>query len=310
MSEEPSSTVVLDGNALVSRAPLVASVPVWLRGQIWACDPGAIEGLVALAEAGATERVDVPRAGIGERVVPGGGTVSIIPVHGFISRRPSIWSQLFGGTSLVELEASLRAAVNDPSVSAIVLDCDSPGGSVTGVHEAFQVVRDANAVKPISVAISGLCASAAYWLAAGASRIAVSPSAEVGSIGVFGVHADRSAFYAAEGTTFTVFAAPDAKAENVDVRPLTDEARAAMLRRVESHYARFVADVATGRGTTPAQVRAGYGGGRVVGSADALTAGLVDAVETPETTVARVVDQLGDRSRRSELARFRSETAV
>jgi len=314
--------VTIDGNA-ITRAVLAgladrqvtasasepsASVPAWLRGAIWACDPSAIEGLAAQAEAG----TGLERAGItaSTDLLAPGGNVAVIGVHGFVTRRPSFWSSLFGGCSLVEFEQQLRAAVNDPQVSAIVLDCDSPGGSVTGVHEAFEAVRAANAVKPITATISGLCASAAYWLAAGASRIAISPSAEAGSIGVFGVHADRSAFFAAEGVTFSVFAAPAAKAEQLDVQPLTDQARAAMRQRVEGHYARFVADVATGRGTTPEAVRAGYGNGRVVGSVDALACGLVDAIETPATTIGRVVEQLSDRSRRLELARFRSEAAV
>jgi capsid assembly protease len=324
-------TVTLDGAAL-TRAVLAglpdriappassepsAAVPVWLRGAIWACDPAAIEGLAAMAEAGAAgiDRGAVDRNGDALRASSdlvasaGGGSVAVIPIHGFITRRPSLFSAFFGGASLIEIEGALRSAANDPQVSAIVLDVDSPGGSVTGVHETFQAVRAANAVKPVHVAIGGLCASAAYWIAAGASRIALSPSAEAGSIGVFGVHADRSAFFAAQGITFSVFASPAAKAENVDVTPLSDEARNAMRRRVESHYARFAADVAAGRGTTPEAVREGYGNGRVVGSADALACGLVDAIETPAATVGRVVDQLADRSRRLELARFRSEVA-
>ena len=323
MSEPTDLVVTLDGNA-ITRAVLAglqdrsvqrssapsASVPVWLRGCVWACDPAAIEGLAALADVAATDRVEVTRASTSDLVQGPGGSVAVIGVHGFLTRRPSFWSSLFGGASLVDLESSLRDAVRDPGVSAIVLDCDSPGGSVTGVHETWEAVRAANAVKPVTVAISGLCASAAYWIASAASRIAISPSAEVGSIGVFGVHADRSAYYAAEGVTFSVFASPESKAENVDFLPLSDEARSAMRRRVESHYARFVGDVASGRGTTPDAVRAGYGGGRVVGSADALASGLVDVIETPAATVGRVLDSLGDRSRRAELARFRSEANV
>jgi capsid assembly protease len=299
-----------DRSVVASAAPS-AAVPVWLRGGIWACDPAAIEGLAALIDAReAREHESAPRAETQFAPRGGPGTVAVIPVHGFISRRPSFWSELFGGMSLVELEAALRAAVNDPHVQAIVLDCDSPGGSVTGVHETFNAVRAANAVKPVTAVISGLCASAAYWLASGASRITLSPSAEVGSIGVFGVHADRSAFFASQGITYSVFAAPAAKAEAADVLPLTDEARAAMKRRVDEHYARFVADVAAGRHTTADAVRAGFGGGRVVGSTDAVAAGLVDAVETPDDAVAHVVDTLQDRSRRTELARLRSEVAV
>jgi len=316
-------TVTIDGTAL-TRAVLAglpdrvvdpkassepsAAMPLWLRGAIWACDPSAIEGLAAMAEAGAGLEREGLRAS-GDLLGGAGGSVAVIPIHGFISRRSSMWTALFGGAALMDIEAALRAAVNDPQVSAIVLDCDSPGGSVTGVHETFNAVRAANAIKPVHAVIGGLCASAAYWIASGASRISISPSAEAGSIGVFGVHADRSAFFAAEGITFSVFAAPATKAENLDVQPLTDDARLAMRRRVEGHYARFAADVAAGRGTTPEAVRDGYGNGRVVGSADAQACGLVDAIETPAAAIGRIADQLADRSRRLEIARFRSEVA-
>jgi len=292
--------------AALASAPTAGDLPRWLRGGIWAFDLASVELFANLDESTpgirALDRHDAdPLAPV---VDPRG--VAVIPIHGFITRRASFWSALFGGTSLVELEDAVRAAVNDSRVHAIVLDVDSPGGSVTGVHETFEVLRAANAVKPIHAAVSGLGASAAYWLASAASSIAVSPSAEVGSIGVFGMHADRSAFFQARGITFSVFAVPAAKAEATDVVPLTDDARDAMRARVESHYRRFVDDVATGRGVSAAEVRGGFGGGRVVGSDAALAARLVDTIATPSAVLGRVADTLADSARRLELARYRA----
>lgn len=285
-------------------------VPRWLRGGIWAFDLACIDQFAGLDATVAAFEAQLragkpPDPSVLDVDIDARG-IAVLPVHGFITRRATFWSSLFGGTSLQELEAATRDAVANPAVKAIVLDIDSPGGSVTGVHETFEVLRAANAVKPIHASISGLGASAAYWLASAASSIAVSPSAEVGSIGVFGMHADRSAFFASRGVTFSVFASPAAKAEGTDVVPLTDEARSAMRARVESHYARFVEDVATGRSTTADAVRAGYGQGRVVGSEAALAAGLVDRIATPEAVLASTANALADRARRDELARYRA----
>lgn len=302
---EPAAAGAAARAELSSAPTSSAPVPRWLRGGCWAFDLGAVDLYASLDDAGAIAALDRRPDPTALSAAIDTRGIAILPIHGFITRRSTFWSQLFGGTALSEVEDAMRAAVADSTIKAIVLDVDSPGGSVTGVHETFEIIRAANAVKPVHAAISGLGASAAYWLASAASTIAVSPSAEVGSIGVFGMHADRSAYFASRGVTFSVFAVPTAKAEATDVVPLTDDAREAMRARVAGHYARFVGDVAAGRGVSVDAVRAGYGGGRVVGSEDALTSGLVDRIETPTAVLSRVADDLADRDRQLAIARFR-----
>ncbi len=84
--------------------------------------------------------------------------------------------------------STLQAALADSSVKAIVLDIDSPGGSVFGVRELAQEIFDGRAQKPIVAVANYMAASAAYHLATQADELVVSPSAIVGSIGVFSAH--------------------------------------------------------------------------------------------------------------------------
>jgi ClpP class serine protease len=80
------------------------------------------------------------------------------------------------------LAATVRELSGNPGVDAIVLDVESPDGSVYGVDELAQAIFDARTAKPI-VAIANSCAaSAAYWVASQADELYAAPGAGVGSI--------------------------------------------------------------------------------------------------------------------------------
>ncbi|HEY3624859.1 MAG TPA: S49 family peptidase, partial [Terracidiphilus sp.] len=61
-----------------------------------------------------------------------------------------------------------------------------------GLPETADVIHAANRVKPVRAFVTGIAASAAYWLASQASSITLTPSGEVGSVGVLDLHADIS----------------------------------------------------------------------------------------------------------------------
>ncbi len=289
----------------------------WLRGHIWALDlmglglyaPAWMEGLAA--DPTATQWADAVLAR--GRGAPTGepepftGPVAHVPLYGVLTARPSLMTALFGGTPLSSLRAALQQAVATPSVRTILLDVDSPGGSVHGTSETWRAIKAADAIKPVTAVVTGCGASAAYWLASAARKVLATPSAEVGGVGVYGVHEDRTALYTAKGITHTVIAAGTHKAEGLDVVPLTDEAKAGLQRRVDAAYGRFVTDVAAGRRTTPEIVRAGYGEGRVLAAEDALRAGLVDGIQTLDETIAGFAGVVGDSRRREELAALCSD---
>ena len=219
---------------------------------------------------------------------PRRGPVAVLPVYGILAHRLNVVSAMSGGTSSQLLAREIRAAVDDPKVDHLVLDLDSPGGSVAGMPELARAVREARQVKPITAVVNTLAASAAYWLAAGCTEIVSTPSGRTGSIGVFGVHVDASKRNEAEGLAYSLISAGRYKTEGNAFEPLTDEARAALQKSIDRVYAAFVADVAAGRNVSEAAVRGGYGEGRVLEAADALAAGLVDRVATFDDVLAEL----------------------
>lgn len=114
-------------------------------------------------------------------------SVALIYITGLIIDGES-GDSLFAGDEIgsEDLRKSLRVAVRDESVKAIVLRIDSPGGSAGASEAIYQAVRRAAAAKPLVVSIGSTGASGGYYVACAAGHIFADPSAIVGSIGVVG----------------------------------------------------------------------------------------------------------------------------
>jgi signal peptide peptidase SppA len=214
------------------------------------------------------------------------GAVAVIPVVGIITQRGGVDMEtsepLF---SAAKLAAQVQMLVADENVSAIVLDVDSPGGSVFGVQEAADAIFKARGSKPIVAVANSLAASAAYWLASAADELVVTPSGLVGSVGVIAAHEDLSARLEMLGVKVTLITAGKYKAEGHPAMPLDDEAKDEMQRRVDKYYGAFVSGVARNRGTGVDDVRDNYGGGRVFDPKEAVAIGMADRVGTLAETI-------------------------
>lgn len=223
-------------------------------------------------------------------VAPSSGAIAVIPIRGVIMHREPEMRLSSGGLASTErIRQQFNAAIADPNVSAVVLDIDSPGGQVTGVEETWQTIfngRDSG--KRIVASVNGVAASAAYYIASAAPEIAVNPSGEVGAIGVYMVHQDMSGALAQAGVKTTLIKAGKYKAEGHPTEPLTEEARAAIAERVDEAYGMFTKAVARGRAVPIADVRNGFGEGRVVGARKALDLGMVDRIATIDEIVSRL----------------------
>jgi capsid assembly protease len=221
---------------------------------------------------------------------PSGGStgegVAVIPIHGVIEQRESIWTEFGFGTSTESVISRVNAAVSDSSIKGIVLDVDSPGGTVPGVQEAADAIYEASHEKPIVAVANSLMASAAYWMASAAGRIVAAPGSDVGSIGVYMAHIDISQALENEGVKVTVIKAGKYKAEGNPWEPLASDAVENWQSEVDSIYRDFLSAVARSRGVSVAQVRSDYGQGRTMLAGDAMKAGMVDRVATLSTVIS------------------------
>lgn len=260
----------------------------------WAILPEKLAAIGALLElralGGSVSRADIDAivAANPRPVQRTSGSVAVLPVFGTIAQRANLVMQASGGTSTELLTRDLRAALADDSISSIILNIDSPGGSVYGVEELADVIFSARGIKPIVAVANSLAASAAYWLGSQADEFVVTPSGEVGSIGVIAAHVDQSAANEQMGVRVSYVTAGKYKAENNPDEPLSEEGRGHLQTRVNDYYNAFVKAVARGRGVKPADVAGGMGEGRVVGAAEARRLGMVDRIETLDQTIARL----------------------
>jgi signal peptide peptidase SppA len=216
------------------------------------------------------------------------GSVAIIPLFGTIVPRANLFTNTSGATSAELFGKKFDELINDPTVGAIVLDVDSGGGQVTGIEELSRKIYDARGKKPVVAIANHLAASAAYWIASSADELVITPSGEVGAIGVFAVHEDMSASLEKEGVKVTMISEGKYKTEGNPYEPLSEEARASIQARVAESYDMFVKAVARNRGVKAADVRSGFGEGRVVGAKAAVQMGMADRVATLDETIARL----------------------
>ena len=260
----------------------------------WAILPDQLEVLSAILArrvAGKAPDMDAIQAAVGQRRDPASsadGAVAVLPLYGTLYPKANLMSEMSGGTAVGQWVAVYESLMADDSIGAVVLDIDSPGGSVQGIEEAAQRMKALRGTKPVVAVSAYTCASAAYWLASQADQIVASPSSITGSIGVYTIHEDLSAALEAEGVKVTFVSAGRYKVEGNPYEALGDEAFAFAQDTVNDIYGKFTAAVAEGRGVKAGAVRNGYGEGRALTAGDALQEGLVDRVETLAEVVGRM----------------------
>ena len=225
--------------------------------------------------------------------VNGGGAgngIAVLPLYGMVTQRGNMVDDVSGpgSVSTQQFAASLRQALTDESVSQILIDIDSPGGSVYGVAELADEIISARAQKPVIAIANSLAASAAYWIGACASEFYVTPGGEVGSIGVWQAHQDYSKAMDEAGVKTTLISAGKFKVEGNPYTPLDEDAQAFMQSRVDDYYAAFTKAVAKGRGVSIAQVRDGMGQGRVLGAEAAIASNMVDGIASLDDVVRKM----------------------
>ena len=278
----------------------------------WAVVPMKLAQIMTFLYSKAEERVPAPAYEVAERAEIAyhggdgaapqpGGSIAVLPIFGTIVPRADLFSEFSGGTSAELLARKFRSLVNDPNVGAIVLDVDSPGGAVSGVDEVASEIFKARGKKPIVAVANHLAASAAYWIATAADELVVTPSGEVGSIGVFAAHQDISGAMEQEGIKVSFISAGKYKVEANPYEPLSDEARAAIQSRVDEYYGMFTAAVARHRGVKASEVRGGFGEGRTVGAKEAVSLGMADRVATLDDTIQDLTRRRGKRGASAEM---------
>jgi len=212
--------------------------------------------------------------------------VAVVPVAGPIFRYANLMTNFSGATALSDFAANMAAAMADSRVKSILLEIDSPGGEVTGLAEAAQLVADAARVKPVAAFVEGSAMSAGYWLASAAGEIVISSTGAVGSLGAVVAMQDSRESQVKAGVRRYQFVSSQTPNKMFD--PTTDAGAARLQAFADRIASEFLTEAAANRGMTVDGLLSASDGGGVLVGADAVAAGLADSVGGFEATLARL----------------------
>jgi len=212
------------------------------------------------------------------------------------------------GITARKLVNDVQAVVNDPSVKAIVLRVDSPGGDAMASDYIAEALKKAKGKKPVIVSQGAVAASGGYWLSMYGDTIVAAPNTITGSIGVIGgwiynkgiketlgMSTDhvKAGDHADLGFGFTLpfigLGLPD--------RNLTDTERARVEYLIKTMYREFTENVAIGRNKSAEHIES-IAQGRVWSGYDGSQNGLVDLLGGLETAITIAKEKAGIRKDR------------
>jgi signal peptide peptidase SppA len=207
---------------------------------------------------------------------------AIIDIKGPITKGSSFFSFLFGGSSTEEIKQQLILAESDSDVEKIILNIDSPGGTVDGSFELADFIK--TLTKPIVTFSDGMIASAAYLIASATDQIFITGKTnQIGSIGVIATHVDYSQQNAENGEVITEVVSGRMKNLLTPNQPLSKDGFAELQRKVSLLYNIFATDVSENRNIEIGVIASWEA--RIFIGQEAIDAGLVDSVSTLEALI-------------------------
>lgn len=200
--------------------------------------------------------------------------VAVIPIFGAIYQTDSskVWER---GSQQIARRIKVSAAKKE--VKAILLDINSPGGSVGAVQEIYSAILRAKAEtkKPFIARFGDVSASGGYYVASACDAIIAEPGTITGSIGVIFSASSFSGLMTKIGMRSEVIKSGKFKDIGSPMRDMTTEERKLLQTLIDDSYEQFVSAVSEGR-RMPADLVRTLADGRIYTGRQALEVKLVD----------------------------------
>ncbi|MGH3148412.1 MAG: signal peptide peptidase SppA [Rubrobacter sp.] len=237
---------------------------------------GAVVVILAVGASGPS----VETAVYEEEYLSGDGTekIAVVPVEGRIAPAESSVGGVQPTVTPEGLADALRQAASDPSVAAVVLEVNSPGGGVTASDEMHQSILDfrENDDKPVVVSMADTAASGGYYISTAADRIVANETTITGSLGVIFRLNNFTGASDKYGIDQVVIKSGEFKDLGSSFRKMKPEEREIYQALVDESYAEFVSVIVQGRGLHEERVRE-IADGRIYSGSQAKELGLVDS---------------------------------
>jgi protease-4 len=202
---------------------------------------------------------------------------------------------VFGSITLGsdDIASAIAEALDDPTVRAVIVRVDSPGGSYVASDAIWREVRRARDLGiPVIVSMGNIAASGGYFLAAPAAGIVAQPGTITGSIGVVSGKIVLQELWRKLDISWDGVAAGRNSGIWSPHRPFDEAGWQHLNRSLDETYADFTAKVAEGRGLAPDSVEAAAGG-QVWSGADAMAFGLVDRLGGYDEAIELAKERIG-----------------
>lgn len=227
--------------------------------------------------------------GAGCILTESGDKIAVVPLGGNIADDSTTPLLTMGGITPKTVRGYLDQARNDPSVRAVVLRINSPGGSAAASQEIAMMVRSfkEDTGKPVVVSMGDTAASGGYYISVYADHIVANPSTATGSIGVISQFIYIDGLLEKLGLEMEVVKSGEYK--DLGLEPLSEEERQVMQEILDNMYQQFIAAVAEGRGLSISEVEA-MATGQIYTGEQALELGLVDELGGLDEAVAAAAE--------------------
>lgn len=175
---------------------------------------------------------------------------------------------------------------DDPSIKAIVLRINSPGGAVGPSQEILREVEKIRSKKKVVASLGTLAASGGYYIACGADLIMANKGTATGSIGVIMEFTNVEGLTKKIGLDFFILKSGRYKDVGSPFRPMTPEEKEYMQHLLDNIYQQFLSDVARNR-KIPLEKLRPLAEGRIYTGEEARQLGLVDVFGNLEDAIEK-----------------------
>lgn len=216
-----------------------------------------------------------------------GDTVRVIPVHGEISSDG--FSARTDELSSQEVVDALKDAEDDASVAAVVLDIQSPGGSIVATKQVVAQLQRMQ--KPVVSWIGDIGASGAYYIAAASDVVMADSDSITGSIGVIGMFVNIEGLLEKIGVKATILREGKFKAIGSPFKELTPQEEELLQTLLHDAFLNFKQDIQSFRNDKLDE--SGFErvtDGRILSGSQAQKVGLVDELGTREDAIQKAAE--------------------
>lgn len=211
--------------------------------------------------------------------------VAWIKVRGIISQDDN--SSPFARPSGASVIAKkIREAGKDKNVKAIVLDINSPGGTVASVQNIYSEILKAKESKKVVALFRDVAASGGFYIAMAADKIVAEPGTITGSVGVIMQTSNVEGLFDKIGVKVVPITSGKYKDIGSSFRPMSDAEKAILQDMVNDTYTQFFAAVKAGRPDVKPEDLAEYTDGRVFTGQRAYNLGFVDKLGGEQEALA------------------------